>query len=170
MRLHFSLMLCSSPGNPLVIWFTEPRGRRRGGWEAPLLAYVGILPNHQPRHRRRFYQQIDATSHPRNHGVVTGLLAGALVGIAMSGIPSSSRACGGQGRALHDGEVTRTPGRGGEPTGRRRREDMAAVSFTAAKSLAPPSRRSAPRTSLPLPVRHHSPLLPFPNLEQTNLA
>jgi hypothetical protein len=65
------------------------------------------------------------------------LLAGALVGIATGGILSNSRACGGQARALHDGMVTRTLGHGGEPTGRRRREDMAAVSFTAAKSLAP---------------------------------
>jgi hypothetical protein len=39
---------------------------------------------------------------------------------------------GGLGRAMHDGE----------PTGRRKREEMAAASFTAAMSLAPLAVRS----------------------------
>jgi hypothetical protein len=64
--------------------------------------------SHQSRHSRRFYRQIDAYSQPRNHGVAAGLLAGALVGITMGGIPSSLRVCGGQRSALHDGKVTRT--------------------------------------------------------------
>jgi hypothetical protein len=100
------------------------------------------------------------------------------VGFMTGGIPSSSlarvHARGGRGRTLHEGEATRTPGREGEPAGRRRREEMAAASFTGREFRCPPYRQSpltcSPGTSPPLPVRHHSPSLSLPTLEQTNLA
>jgi hypothetical protein len=86
---------------------------------------------------------------------------------------------GGLGRALHDGEATKTPGCVGEPICWRGREEMVAASFTQRQvpSAAgcvircPPIRRSpaacSPGTSLPQPVRHHLSSLSLPSLEQT---
>jgi hypothetical protein len=104
------------------------------GGKRLLLAGAFSIPNHQPRHRRRAYRPASATcgATPRS------CLARWRVRV---GIPSSSlasvRALGGRGRTLHEGEATMTPGREGKPAGRRSREEMAAASFTVAKSLAP---------------------------------
>jgi hypothetical protein len=64
-------------------------------------------------------RRLQPPAKPRGRGWLARRCA--CVGITTGGIPSSSlarvQARGGRGRALHDGEATRTLGRVSEPTG-----------------------------------------------------